>query len=54
MNIASRRFPDIKVECEIRQSITIILLRENIREFLSVFRDFNTSYIRSILFWKLI
>ena len=48
MSIASKRSPNIKVESRIRQNITIILLRENIRKFLSVFRDFNISYIRSI------
>ena len=54
MNIASRKSSDTKVEFETRQNITIILLRENIREFSSIFRDFNTSYIRFILSWKLI
>ena len=49
MSIVSRRSSDIKVESRIRQNITIILLRENIREFLSIFRDFNTSYIGFIL-----
>ena len=45
MSIASKRSSDTKVEFGIRQNITIILLRENIREFLSIFRGFNTSYI---------
>ena len=54
MSTASKRSPDIKVESGIRRNITIILLRENIREFLSIFRDFNISCIRSILSWKLI
>ena len=49
MSIASKRSPNIKVEFRTRQNITIILLRENIREFLSIFRDFNTSYIGFIL-----
>ena len=49
MNIVSRKSSDIKVEFGIRQNITIILLRENIREFLSIFRDFNISYIKFIL-----
>ena len=53
MNIVSRKSPDIKVEFGTRQNTTIILLRENIREFLSIFRDFNTSYIGFILSWKL-
>ena len=54
MSIVSRRSLDIKVESEIRQNITIILLKENIREFLSIFRDFDISCIGSILSWKLI
>ena len=54
MSIASKRSPDTKVESGTRQNITIILLRENIREFLSIFRDFNTSCIGFILSWKLI
>ena len=45
MSIASKRSSDIKVESRTRQNTTIILLRENIREFLSVFRDFNISCI---------
>ena len=45
MSIVSRKSLDTKVEFGIRQNITIILLRENIREFSSIFRDFNTSYI---------
>ena len=49
MSIASRRSSDTKVEFGIRQNITIILLRENIREFLSIFRDFNISCIEFIL-----
>ena len=49
MSIASKRSPDTKVEFGTRQNITIILLRENIREFLSIFRDFNISYIGFIL-----
>ena len=49
MSIASKRSPDTKVEFRIRQNITIMLLRENIREFLSVFRDFDIGYIESIL-----
>ena len=53
MNIVSRRSSNTKVESRIRQNITIILLRENIREFLSIFRDFNTSYIGFISSWKL-
>ena len=48
MSIVSKRSSDIKVEFRTRQNITIILLRENIREFSSIFRDFNISYIRSI------
>ena len=54
MSIASKRSSNTKVESRIRQNITIILLKENIREFLSVFRDFNISYIEFILSWKLI
>ena len=54
MNIVSRRFSNTKVESRTRQNITIILLRENIRKFLSIFRDFNISCIGSILSWKLI
>ena len=50
MSIVSRRSSNTKVEFETRQNITIILLRENIREFLSIFRDFNISCIRFILF----
>ena len=53
MNIVSRRSSNTKVESRIRQNTTIILLRENIREFLSIFRDFNISYIGSISSWKL-
>ena len=49
MSIASKRSPNIKVESGTRQNITIILLRENIREFSSVFRDFDISCIGSIL-----
>ena len=49
MSIASRKSPDTKVEFRTRQNITIILLRENIREFSSVFRDFDISCIGSIL-----
>ena len=45
MSIVSKRSSDIKVEFRIRQNTTIILLRENVREFLSVFRDFDISYI---------
>ena len=45
MSIASRRSSNTKVEFEIRQNTTIILLRENIRKFSSAFRGFNTSYI---------
>ena len=48
MSIVSRRSPDTKVEFGTRQNVTIILLRENIREFLSVFRDFDISCIGSI------
>ena len=48
MSTASKRSPDIKVESGTRQNATIMLLRENIREFLSIFRDFDISYIRSI------
>ena len=48
MNTASRRSPDTKVESGIRQNTTTMLLRENIREFLSVFRDFDISCIESI------
>ena len=48
MSIVSRRSPNTKVEFGTRQNITIILLRENIRKFLSIFRDFNISYIESI------
>ena len=48
MSIASKRSPNIKVEFGIRQNITIMLLRENIREFSSVFRGFNTSCMRFI------
>ena len=54
MSIVSKRSPNIKVESRTRQNTTIILLKENIREFLSVFRDFNISYIGSISSWKLI
>ena len=53
MNTASRRSPDTKVESGIRQNATIMLLRENIREFSSVFRDFDISCIESISSWKL-
>ena len=49
MNIVSRKSSNTKVKFRIRQNITIILLRENIREFLSIFRGFNTSYIEFIL-----
>ena len=49
MSIISKRSPNTKVESGIKQNITIILLRENIREFLSIFRDFNISCIGSIL-----
>ena len=49
MSTASKRSSDTKVESGTRQNTTIILLRENIREFLSVFRDFDISCIRSIL-----
>ena len=54
MNIVSRRSPDMKVESGTRYNITIILLRENIREFLSIFRDFNISCIGFISSQKLI
>ena len=50
MNIESRKSSNTKVEFEIRQNITIILLRENIREFSSTYKDFNISYIEFILF----
>ena len=53
MSIVSKRSSDMKVESRIRQNTTIILLRENIREFLSIFRDFNISCIGSISSWKL-
>ena len=49
MNIVSGKSLNTKVEFGTRQNITIILLRENIRKFLSVFRDFNINYIESIL-----
>ena len=49
MSIASKRSPDTKVESGTRQNITIMLPKENIREFLSVFRDFDISCIESIL-----
>ena len=49
MSIASKRSSNTKVEFGTRQNITIILLKENIREFLSVFRDFDISCIGSIL-----
>ena len=49
MSIVSRRSSDTKVESKIKLNITIILLRENIRESLSIFRDFNISYIGFIL-----
>ena len=48
MSIVSRRSSDTKVEFRTRQNTTIILLRENIRKFLSIFRDFDISYIGSI------
>ena len=48
MSIVSKRSPNTKVKSRTRQNITIILLRENIREFLSIFRDFNISCIESI------
>ena len=54
MSIVSKRSPDTKVESRTRQNITIMLLRENIREFSSIFRDFDISCIGFILSWKLI
>ena len=54
MSIVSRKSPNTKVEFRTRQNTTIILLKENIREFSSIFRDFNISCIRSISSWKLI
>ena len=54
MSIVSKRSPDTKVKSRTRQNTTIILLRENIREFLSIFRDFDISCIGSILSQKLI
>ena len=48
MSIVSRRSSDMKVEFGTRQNVTIMPLKENIREFLSVFRDFDISCIGSI------
>ena len=48
MSTASKRSSNTKVEFGTRQNTTIILSKENIREFLSIFRDFNISYIGSI------
>ena len=49
MSIVSKRSPNTKVESRTRQNTTTMLLRENIRKFLSVFRDFDIGCIGSIL-----